>query len=131
MQTLNLMPKQILLFVLIVLGVVTIATFADYEFSVAWVKRAQATSPNGKMTAFYVKSGSEAGQAPYGDHIVLSPRYWPFGEFFGETVFAGYCNKSPRFEWISDNKLEIGCETKEVLKQLETFEGISIIYNFR
>ena len=80
------------------------------------------------MIAYYLKSTSESGDAPYGDHIILSRNYWPLGQYFGETVFAAYCNDGPKYRWLNNNMLQIECETEKVMKKIEVLDYIHIQY---
>ena len=78
------------------------------------------------MMAYYLKSGSEAGDAPYGDHIILVSNYWPFGQYYGETIFAAYCEGGPKYMWLSNQLLQIECKTEKVMKKMEAFDDVHI-----
>ena len=70
-------------------------------------------SPSGMLTIAAFRSVSEAGHAPYGDHLVLSPEPHIRRPSDGYVVFAGYCSNELRFSWTSDTEVVIQCDTKE------------------
>ena len=80
------------------------------------------------MVAYHLQSNSEAGDAPYGDHIILARNYWPLGQYYGETVFAAHCNDEPKYRWLNNNLLRIECETEKVMKKIEALDEIHIQY---
>ncbi len=59
---------------------------------------------------------SEVGEAPYGDHIVLAPSYWPLGQYYGKVVFAGHCGNGLVFLWLAEYQLLIECKAGKVMK---------------
>jgi hypothetical protein len=71
---------------------------------------------------------SEAGDAPYGDHIVLAPSFWPLGQYYGEVVFAGYCPGGPEFRWLDEYHLKVTYQAGNVVKRTDTFGDIRIQY---
>src|SRR5436309_5238698 len=93
-----------------------------------WTTESHAQSPDGRITAYHLASRSEAGDAPYGDHIVLASSYLPFGQYYGQVVFAGYCESGPKYVWKTERQLQISCETDTVKKRIETFKEVQIEY---
>ena len=85
-------------------------------------------APGGKWVAYHLLSGSEAGEAPYGDHIVVASSYWPLGQYYGEVVFAGYCGNSLEYQWLDTHQLQIDCVVEKVTKKLDTFKEVQIEY---
>ena len=80
------------------------------------------------MVAYHLQSKSEAGDAPYGDHIILARNYWPLGQYYGETVFAAYCNGEPEYRWQNNHLLQVECDTDKVMKKIEVFNDVYIQY---
>ena len=76
-----------------------------------------------------MRSGSLAGVAPYGDHLVLVPKYRFFGQYYTSPVFAGYCGLTLDYRWIDSHKLEMICTAEKVKKKAVTSNGIEIKYN--
>ena len=93
-----------------------------------WTTESHAQSPDGRTTAYHLASSSEAGDAPYGDHIVLASSYLPFGQYYGQVVFAGYCVSGPKYVWKTERHFQIRCETNTVKKRIETFKEVQIEY---
>lgn len=85
-------------------------------------------SPGGQWTAYHLRSRSEAGDAPYGDHVVLSPGNQPLGRFFGEVVFAAYCMDGAGIHWLADSVLQVQCRADRVVKRLPSLDGVTIRY---
>jgi len=80
------------------------------------------------MVAYYLQSKSEAGEAPYGDHVVLAPRYLPFGQYYSETIFAAYCVDELQYRWLDNQKLSIKCEAEKVIKKSGSYKDLTIEY---
>lgn len=85
--------------------------------------------PEGVWVAYHIQSMSEAGEAPYGDHLVLAQSYWPLGQYYGEVVFAGYCTGGLQYRWLDAHQLHIECNAERVLKRIDAFEGVRIQYD--
>ena len=71
---------------------------------------------------------SEAGDAPYGDHLVLTKSYWPFGQYYGKVIFAGYCGGRPEIRWLEKHHLKVACRAEKVIKRLGAFKEVEIQY---
>lgn len=80
------------------------------------------------MRAYHLRSTSESGEAPYGDHIVLARNYLPFGKYLGDTVFAAYSIGGVKYRWLTNHLLLIECETDKIIKQVDIFGDIHIQY---
>jgi hypothetical protein len=93
-----------------------------------WKTVASKNAPEGGWIAYHMDSRSEAGEAPYGDHIVLASRYWPLGQYYGEVVFAGYCADGPEFRWLDKHQLRIECKTAKVMKRMGAYKDVHIQY---
>ncbi len=93
-----------------------------------WQTVSSKETPGGKWIAYHLQSGSEAGEAPYGDHIVLASSYWPLGQYYGEVVFAGYCGNSLGYQWLDTHQLQLDCVGEKVMKRPDTFKGVQIKY---
>jgi len=85
-------------------------------------------SPGGDVVAYHLQSKSEAGYAPYGDHIILAQNYWPLGQYYGKIVFAAYCTGGPKYRWLNSHLLQIECDTEKVIKTMEVFNDVHIQY---
>jgi len=79
------------------------------------------TSPNGEYQAQHYLSGNDGvGQAPYGDHIVLSRSHgFPWNNE-KETVFAGYCKRDVEYEWEGNKRVLVWCEGETRYKVLSS-----------
>jgi hypothetical protein len=97
-------------------------------FLLSWQTVASKKAPEGRWVAYHLQSVSEAGVAPYGDHLVLAPSYWPLGQYYGEVVFAGYCGGGPEFQWLDKHQLRIKCRAKKVMKRMAAFKEVNIRY---
>jgi len=97
-------------------------------FPLDWQTVSSKKAPEGGWVVYHLRSMSEAGEAPYGDHIVLAPSYWPLGQHYGEVVFAGYCGNGPEFRWLDKHQLRIECEAVKVMKRMEGFKDVHIQY---
>ena len=115
--------KTIVIVVFILIGL-----YFWLVFPLAWETQSYKKSPNGKMRAYHLRSTSESGKAPYGDHIVLARNYWPFGQYIGDTVFAAYPIGAIKYRWIANHLLLIECETEKIVKQIDTVKDIHIQY---
>ena len=78
--------------------------------------------------AFVMESRSEAGVAPYGEHVVIRPSWHFFGQYFIEPVFAGYCRGGVRLNWSSNQALVIQCRAERIVKQAQEADGVRIEY---
>ena len=83
-------------------------------------------SPNGQYQAHYYLSGNDGvGEAPYGDHIVLSSaNVFPWNNQ-EETVFAGYCKRDIEYEWEGNKRIVVWCEGETRYKVLSS-QGFGI-----
>ena len=97
-------------------------------FPLAWQTVASKKAPEGSWVVYHLQSGSEAGEAPYGNHIVLAPSYWPLGQYYGEVVFAGYCVTGPEFRWLDKHQLRIEFKAEKIMKMIESFKDVNIQY---
>jgi hypothetical protein len=97
-------------------------------FTLDWETISYKKAPGGKMVAYHLRSKSEAGDAPYGDHIILTYNYWPLGQYYGETAFAAYCTGGPNYRWLNNHLLQIECETEKVTKRIEVLNDVHIQY---
>jgi hypothetical protein len=61
--------KKLLLFAFLAV-VLLVAIEAWLWFTLDWREESNISSPDDSVRAFYMRSQSEAGEAPYGDHIV-------------------------------------------------------------
>jgi len=121
------MKKRITIALLIVIGL----TCGAYFWSVItldWNEESRKKAPGGDIIAFHMQSRSEAGLAPYGDHIVLVPRYKLLGQYYTSPVFAGYCGQLLNYQWIDRQTLEITCTDEKIIRQEVSSNGISIKY---
>jgi hypothetical protein len=75
-------------------------------FSLDWETISLKKSPDSKIVAYYLESGSEAGAAPYGDHIILASNYLPFSQYYGDTSFAAYCEGGRTYMWLNNHMLK-------------------------
>ena len=118
-------PKPLFLSALLatlILGVLTWSALYPLD----WTTVASKRSPDDGWTAYHVRSRSEAGAAPYGDHLVLAPAYWPFGRYYGELVFAGYCSDELVFHWVGAHQLRLECTAEKVIKMVDAYKEIRI-----
>ena len=53
-------------------------------FPLDWETISYRKSPDGEMVAYHLKSNSEAGDAPYGDHIILAEITGRLGNITGK-----------------------------------------------
>ena len=116
--------KTIVIVVFILIGL-----YFWLVFPLAWETQSHKKSPDGEIIAYHLRSTSESGQAPYGNHIVLTRNYWPFGQYFGDTVFAAYAIGEVKYRWLTNHLLLIECETEKIVKQIEKVNHIHIQYN--
>jgi hypothetical protein len=96
--------------------------------NIDWHEESSILSPDGSVRAFYMRSGSEAGDAPYGDHVVLVPSWMLLGQYFRTSVFAGYCNVGVQYGWHSNDTLCIKCDGTKIMKKLSKYGSINIEY---
>jgi hypothetical protein len=95
-----------------------------------WHQQSQAVSPDGNVIAFHMQSTSEAGVAPYGDHIMLVPSWMIFGQYFKAPIFAGYCeNGGVHYHWTSKDSLSIKCNGTKILRKLSNYDSVKIEYD--
>ena len=93
-----------------------------------WETISYKKAPDSEVVAYHRQSRSEAGDAPYGDHIILARNFWLFGPYYGETVFAAYCTRELKYRWLSSHLLQIECETEKVMKKIEVLNDVYIQY---
>jgi hypothetical protein len=122
----ELMKKRIIA-LLIISGLICIAYFWLVT-TLDWKEESRKKSPEEDIAAFHMQSTSEAGLAPYGDHVVLVPRYKLLGQYYTSPVFAGYCGQEFDCQWIDRQTLEITCTAEKIIKQEISSIGISIKY---
>jgi len=91
-----------------------------------WQTVASRQAPEGRWVATHLRSTSEAGDAPYGDHLVLAPAHWPLGQYYGEVVFAGYCTDGLAFSWVGAHQLRFVCATDKVMKMVDAYKEVRI-----
>ena len=97
-------------FVTVVAAFVALYVYgAGALYRLDWEKMSSEKSPDGKYTIEYYRSKSEAGHAPYGDHLVIESWTSFPSPNSGETFFAGYCGNEFTFEWVGNDKIEISC----------------------
>lgn len=73
---------------------------------------------------------SEAGHAPYGEHLVLS-KFAISSPEKGHVIYAGYCNKL-KYSWVANEKIEISCQredSEKVITLSNKAYAINVIYN--
>jgi len=75
----------------------------DYE------KQSSKTSPNGNSELTLFQSQSEAGHAPYGEHLVLHSTRKVLNPDKGHVIFAGYCESGLDYSWKSDKEIVVKC----------------------
>jgi hypothetical protein len=97
-------------------------------FPLDWQTVASKKAPEGSWVVYHLQSRSEAGEAPYGDSIVLAPSYWPLGQYYGEVVFAGYCGTGPEFRWLDKHQLRIEFKAEKIMKMMKSFKDVNIQY---
>ena len=79
------------------------------------------------MKAKYYKSKSEAGHAPYGDHLILESKNSFPVLFPGEVIFAGYCGGGVEFQWVGNEIIRIGCPQPGEIKTIfADFQGVKL-----
>jgi hypothetical protein len=84
-----------------------------------WDEKSRRTAPDGAVTAFHMQAMTDAaGVAPYGDHVVVVPRYKLLGQYYTAPVFAGYCEEFD-YQWIDTQTLEITCTSGGIWKSPE------------
>lgn len=119
--------KKLLLFaflaVVLLVGIVAWITITH-----DWHQESSISSPDGRFRAFYMRSRSEAGEAPYGDHIVLVPSWMILGQYFKASVFAGYCERGVQYKWNSNDTLCIKCDGTKIIKKISKHGSIKIEY---
>jgi hypothetical protein len=99
--------------------------------NIDWHEESSILSPDRSLRAFLMRSGSEAGEAPYGDHVVLVPSWMILGQYFRPSIFAGYCNGGVRYNWTSRDTLCIKCDGAKIMKRLSKYGSINIEYGCR
>ena len=97
-------------------------------FPLDWETKSYKKSPDGKLLAYCLQSRSEAGDAPYGDHIILTSSYLPFGQYYGDTIFAAYCEGGHKYVWLNNQMLQIECNAEKVMKKVEVLDDVHIQY---
>ncbi len=111
----------------VIFGVAVAWLFSDLD----WKVTNAVPSPSGAVIASVLESKSEAGAAPYGQHLVLTPRWKVFFRTLSEPSFAGYCvNGSVTITWLSETKLTVSCEsrTDRVVLQRSHWRHVDIEY---
>jgi hypothetical protein len=119
--------KRIIIAAIILLGLI-VSSYVWLIRPLDWEQISKKKSPEGTVTAFHMQSKSEAGSAPYGDHIILVPKYRLLGQYYTRPIFAGYCGKDFDYEWTAPNALLISCTTDKVMKKEDNSNGIRIEY---
>jgi hypothetical protein len=115
---------------IIILGVVVVLGLKVWlTIKFDWHQESKAVSPDGSVIAFYMQSMSEAGVAPYGDHIILVPSWMVFGQYFRDPIFAGYCNNRVYYQWTSKDSFSIKCNGTKILRKLSNYDSIKIEYD--
>lgn len=116
---------------LVLLGALYIRDWALLR--IYWRVVASEKAPDGRMTAYHLKSGNDGyGEAPYGDHVALTDAIWPMTKYSAPHVFAGYCGPL-KLRWAGPKALMIQCITEKkarVAKQTDSFGDIKIEYEF-
>jgi len=107
---------------------IVVGLSAWFVFVLDWETESYKKTPDGKMVAYHLQSTSGAGDAPYGDHIILAPNYLPLGKYCGKTVFAAYCTRDPQYHWLDNHLLLIECTTEEVVTKLDDLDDVHIRY---
>ena len=71
-------------------------------------------SPNGYYKiSHYRSNGDGVGQAPYGDHLLISHTQFSIFGNKEETIFAGYCEPKFNYEWEGNKLIKIWCKNPE------------------
>ena len=98
----------------------------------SWDVEASSQSKNGSTVASILQSVSEAGLAPYGSHVVLTPSWRVWSRTMTEPIFAGYCVDRPGVIWNTDSSITISCKTSGdgVIRQDTRWRHIRITYEF-
>ena len=124
----NIPALTIIPWLIILLWVIyqTIGQFIPWGFPL-YTEKSHKSSPSGSYTITAYSSDYGGGVAPYGDHLLLSgPSKLPNS---GTVIFSGYCNKRPEYSWVSEYKIEIGCENSNpdpIRMVVQTIDGITI-----
>lgn len=77
--------------------------------SSGFAMKSNKTSPSGEYTVYQIESVSEEGNAPYGQHLVLTDKKFVMRPEDGKVIFAGYCKTPLVYEWKSDQQISIQC----------------------
>jgi hypothetical protein len=118
--------KKLLLFAFLAV-VLLVGIVAGITITHDWHQESSISSPDGLYKAFHMRSRSEAGEAPYGDHIVLVPSWMILGQYFKSSVFAGYCG-GIQYKWNSNDTLCIKCDGTKIIKKLSNYGIFKIEY---
>jgi|GEM_PF-6270954 len=94
----------------------------------SWIERSAVASPDGSQVAFVLRSGSEGGLAPYGDHVIVRPTGHFLRQYFAEPVFAAYCRGGAGVSWKTDTTLVIKCSAEKVVRQRAVHGPIQVEY---
>lgn len=81
-------------------------------FRLDWSDIGAIRSPDGRIVASILRSRSESALAPYGEHVVLTPRWRTSTRTMSEPIFAGYCKGGVRVAWIAEGRLSISCNAE-------------------
>ncbi|MEM9741076.1 MAG: hypothetical protein AAF918_00190 [Pseudomonadota bacterium] len=79
--------------------------------SLDWNEQSRVASPDARHALVHYQSTSEAGHAPYGDHLVLESSAGFGGRSSSAIVFAGFC-ETLDIGW-TDAVVRIACPTNE------------------
>jgi len=121
------MKRKIIIALMIMIVLICGAYFLLVK-TLDWKEESRKKAPGSNLIAFHMMSRSEAGPAPYGDHVMLVPRYELFGQYFISPVFAGYCGQTFEYQWIDRQTLEITCTDGKILKKESSSNGVNIKY---
>ena len=104
---------KIIIFLLVV-GIIGVAVLFTYLDSFYWDKKSSMESPDGKFNIHeynYMSDGDR--HAPYGKYLFLQKSLSPIPGYKSYVIFAGYCDNSFNFSWVSNNQININCKTNE------------------
>ncbi len=74
-----------------------------------------------------MQSKSEAGEAPYREHIIIAPSWMLFANYYKEPVYAGYCEEL-KYRWKSNDILVVEFKEGKLMKKTYKFNNINIEY---
>lgn len=126
------MKRQIILLLLLLSGLGYVAVQAIFYFTkgIDYQHLSSKSSPDDRYLMTEFLSMSEASQAPYGLHLVLStvPVISPED---GQVIFAGYCDHL-FYEWSSNQQISISCDgykEHQLMARSVKAYGIDIHFN--